>query len=671
MSAYYRATLAEFLQDEPSRILGILASRSAQQGFTDHKQEQTRAWEREIAALRDTTFQIIRALPNSARWSMLLEYPIPRRQKRIDLIILAEDLIFCIEFKTDGRVHARTSRAQVEDYALDLRDFHEQSHGRRIIPIAVTLLAGSAGNDQEPWTSDPVQAPRISNAEELCGIILKAFSANTEGASVINAVAWDSSAYRPFPTIIEAAEALYAEHDVREIAHSHAGATNLSVTSDRLIEIIREAQSQRTKVLCFVTGVPGAGKTLAGLNVVHNPRLREQDSAPGIFLSGNGPLVKVVRAAIERDFKRRKQQRGAERKSGTFIQNVHEFVRHALATPGEVPAENILVFDEAQRAWDCKQNAKKSGREESEPQTILGIMDRHSDWAVIIALVGGGQEINVGEAGLAEWGRSVKGYFPHWRVAVSPSALSGDTCVAGHRLFEDGDKGNLSIHEESALHLNVNLRAYRVQRLTEWVNAVLIGNSALAREIASTLTDFPLAMTRDLSEAKSWLRERTRGFRRSGLVASSGALRLRADGLELSSGFRRGDQNLYINWFLNLPPDVRSSNQLEVAASEYDCQGLELDFVGLCWGGDLYYDATSGAWKFEKFIGTKWQVVRSTVDHEYILNKYRVLLTRAREGAIVWVPRGDSRDSTRDPKRFDETAEFLIRCGLSEALPGG
>jgi DUF2075 family protein len=433
-----------------------------------------------------------------------------------------------------------------------------------------------------------------------------------------------------------------------------------------VFEIIRDAQRRRAKVACFVTGIPGAGKTLAGLNVVHNPSLRESGRAPGVFLSGNGPLVKIVRAAIERDFKRRKKEAGAERTSGTFIQNVHEFVRDSLAKPDKPPAENVVVFDEAQRAWDAKQNEKKTGREESEPQTVLGIMDRHSDWAVLVALVGGGQEINVGEAGLSEWGRTIREHFPHWQIAVSPSALAGDASVAGHRLFARGERGATIIHEEPALHLDVNLRAFRVQTLTEWVNAILAGDADSAKTLAATLSAFPLAMTRDLSVARAWLRERTRGLRRCGLVASSGAIRLRADGLELSSGFRRGNRDLFVHWFLNLPPDVRSSNQLEVAASEFECQGLELDWVGVCWGGDLAFDAHSSRWSFRNFSGTKWQAVAAPVDRAYLLNTYRVLLTRAREGAIVWIPRGDSADETRAPEHFDMTAEFLRNCGLLE-----
>ena len=666
MPAYYRATLAEFLADEPARVLGVLASRSAQQGFTDLKQRQTRAWEVEITALRATAAELATSQPTSGEWGLLLEYPIPRRQKRIDAVLLAGDVILCVEFKTEEREHTAQARQQAEDYALDLRDFHEESRGRRIVPIAVSLRAGATPAATTASDIEPVRPTLATNGGELARVLAEAFTSETSGDGQIDAGRWDTSAYRPVPTIIEAAESLFAGHDVRELAHSHAGATNLTATSTRLLEIIREAQTGRRKVVCFVTGIPGAGKTLAGLNVVHNPTLRRDGRAPGVFLSGNGPLVRIVRAAIERDFKRRVRETGAERTSGTFIQNVHEFVRDALAKPDKPPAENVVVFDEAQRAWDTKQNAKKTGREESEPQTVLGIMDRHSDWAVLVALVGGGQEINVGEAGLSEWGRTIRDHFPHWQIAVSPSALTGDASVAGHRLFADDSRGATIIHEEPALHLDVNLRAFRVRKLTEWVNAVLSGNAAHAKALVGELDEFPLAMTRDLAVARAWLRERTRGLRRCGLVASSGAIRLRADGLELSSGFRQGNRDLFVHWFLNLPPDVRSSNQLEVAASEFECQGLELDWVGLCWGGDLSVDPATSAWSFRHFAGTKWQALASPIDRAYLLNTYRVLLTRAREGAIVWIPRGDASDETRAPHHFDATADFLRNCGLTE-----
>jgi DUF2075 family protein len=324
----------------------------------------------------------------------------------------------------------------------------------------------------------------------------------------------------------------------------------------------------------------------------------------------------------------------------------------------------VVVFDEAQRAWNADQNRKKNGIEVSEPETMLSIMDRHQGWAVLIALVGGGQEIHNGEAGLAEWGKTLREKFPQWKVAVSPKALENDTSTAGHRLFADGNPGKLAIHNEPSLHLEVNQRSFRAQRLTDWVESALAGNPTKAAAIIPDLSNFPFAITRSLSTVRKWLQKRARGQQRAGLVASSGAIRLRADGLELSSGFRQGNRDMYVHWFLAQPPDIRSSNQLEIAASEFECQGLELDWIGLCWGGDLSFDSTKGGWTYRNFSGSRWGNLNNEIDRRYLLNSYRVLLTRARQGMILWIPQGDDSDHTRLPSCFDSTADYLIRCGL-------
>jgi hypothetical protein len=585
-------------------------------------------------------------------------------------VLLARELILCLEFKTEDARYSRHAERQVEDYALDLRDFHQESRDRRIIPVAVAVEAESELPASAPkgWT-DCVRPVQRANGVDLSAIISATFAAEaTAGGSQIDGAGWDASAYNPVPGIVEAAEALFAGHDVREIAHSHAGATNLAATSDALIDIVRKAQLGRFKAVCFVTGVPGAGKTLAGLSLVHDPQLRREGRPAPVFLSGNGPLVKIVSAAISRDFRRRLRGEGGDRTVSTFIQNVHSFTREGLAKPDRPPVEQVVVFDEAQRAWDASQNNKKTGCTMSEPETMLSIMDRHADWAVVIALVGGGQEIHNGEAGLSEWGRTLSGRFRHWRVAVSPRALFGDASLAGHTLFggEGGEGEHPAVQQEPSLHLEVCVRSFRARRVSEWVEAVLRGDAAGAAGILADLDEFPMALTRSLAKAKAWLRERTRGMRRCGLLASSGAIRLRADGLELSSGFRQGNRDLFVHWFLADTSDVRSSNQLEVAASEFECQGLELDWVGVCWGGDLAFEGRGTGWCYGTFSGNSWRQVGKEVDRRYLLNTYRVLLTRAREGLVVWVPEGDASDVTRSPQPFESTAAYLTRCGLKE-----
>lgn len=662
MAAFYRATLTKFIADTPQQIVGAL---SCAYQHNELQKRQIKAWEKEIAVLKITCADVIRLKPFAENWSLLLEYPIPRRHKRLDAVLLAADVIICIEFKTEDKAHSLQSQRQVEEYALDLRDFHEASNERRIVPIVVIPKAAPVDNSVIPLSTDVVSFVHLANANDFAKVLLEAFDSHHKAeAATIGAEAWDKSAYKPVPTIIEAAETLYAGHNVREIAHSHAGAINLTATSDRLVEIIQQAQQERQKVVCFVTGVPGAGKTLAGLNVVHNPALRREGRPAGVFLSGNGPLVKIVSAAIARDHKRRVKERGGDRTVGTFIQNVHTFVRAGLEKADQPSPEKVVVFDEAQRAWNADQNRKKNGIEASEPETMLSIMDRHDDWAVVVALIGGGQEIHNGEAGLAEWGKTLREKFSEWKIFVSPRAMNRDASLAGHQLFEDGNSGSLKIKTEPSLHLEVTQRSFRARKLTEWVEAVLAVEPEKAAAIIPDLRDFPIAVTRSLATARDWLRKQTRGQRRCGLVASSGAIRLRADGLELSSGFRQGNRDIFVHWFLALPPDVRSSNQLEVAASEFECQGLELDWVGACWGGDLSFDGNSAGWSFRNFSGTRWGNLNTEIDRKYLVNTYRVLLTRARRGLIIWIPPGDAGDKTRSSDSFDSTADYIQRCGL-------
>jgi hypothetical protein len=669
MGAFYRATVAEFLGHTPAQVIGSL---SVAYQHNELRRQQIRAWEQEISILKSTCSDLITLTTGAANWSLLLEYPIPRRHKRLDAVVLAWNVILCLEFKTqdkgkkNDKPYYLAAQRQVEEYALDLRDFHEASRHRPLVPITVFPKTFDLTEPPLSQSSELVRSVRCANTNNLSKIIYFAFEADVDKEHPpIDAEAWDRSAYQPVPTIIEAAETLYAGHNVRDITHSHAGATNLTATSDYLVHLIEQAQKRREKLLAFVTGVPGAGKTLAGLNVVHNPALRRADRPAGIFLSGNGPLVKIVSAAIARDHRRRSREPGGERTVSTFIQNVHVFVREGLDKPDKPPVEHVVVFDEAQRAWDAGQNLKKNGLDASEPETMLRIMDRHQDWAVVVALVGGGQEIHNGEAGLAEWGKTLREKFPHWSVFVSPKALDRDASVAGHRLFENGDGGSLKITTEPSLHLEVSQRSFRARKLTEWVDAALGNEPVKAMALTTSLRDFPIVYTRSLSVAREWLRQHTRGRRRCGLVASSGALRLRADGLELSSGFRQGNRDIFVHWFLAEFPDVRSSNQLEVAASEFECQGLELDWVGVCWGGDFTFDAAKKSWAFRNFSGTRWGNVKAEIDKKYLLNTYRVLLTRARRGLVIWIPSGDPTDETRSPDYFNSTADYIQQCGLT------
>jgi hypothetical protein len=654
MRAYYSSHVSDFQTHSNNEIIGRLTSRASKSGFYQQQHSQTESWHVEINILRH-------ALVNtgiSDDTYLLLEYSIPRRAKRIDAVLLIGDLIFVIEFKIGASSYLTQDIMQLEDYCLDLRDFHHESLKRDIIPILVASDAESRYFQADDGSQDPVKKVIFANSSNLGHLIKQAFNHySNNNASRVSESDWESSEYRPTPTIIEAAQTLYAGKNVREISRSLAGAENLTSTTDAVMEAVDAAKNSHEKLICFITGVPGAGKTLAGLNIVHNRALHDEDL--GVFLSGNGPLVAVLSEALARDHAIQENitKKEARRKVSTFIQNVHHFL-DAYFYDDKIPVDRVVIFDEAQRAWNAEHSKRKFQRNFSEPEMMLSIMDRHEDWSVIVALIGGGQEINSGEAGLSEWGKTLATKFSHWKILISPQLKSGHHSTGGQCLFETVPP-NIAINENESLHLNVSIRSYRAEQLSNFVAHLLNLEANKAREVLENhLTDYPVYFTRSLEKAKEWLRAKWRGTRRIGITASSGERRIKPYGFDVS-------QKIDVaNWFLNPPDDVRSSYYLEDIATEFDIQGLELDWTCVCWGADMR--CTNNSWEYKRFKGTKWQNVNDHQTRQYILNKYRVLLTRAREGLIIWVPPGDSKDPTRKQEFYDGIAGYLGLCGIQE-----
>ena len=389
----------------------------------------------------------------------------------------------------------------------------------------------------------------------------------------------------------------------------------------------------------------------------------------GYGCSGQTPLVTVLREALARDDYQKGRRLGrtvtlneTRRSVRTRIQHINDFLKEYLDKTGS-PHEHAIVFDEAQRAWDEEQGKKKFDRRASEPVLLLELMARHADWSACVCLVGGGQEINSGEDGVAGWGEALRVLSPEtlhkWTVCAPPEVLDpkGGPSTGGLSIGELPT--GVRQRAEPTLQLLVPLRSFRSPALADWVRHVLDGDAAQALAVSSDLGSYPLVLTRSLQQARDWLLLNTRGERRCGLLASSGARRLRADGLGVTLHANDGPE--IANWYLNPPGDIRSSFALEVPANQYTCQGLELDFSALCWGGDLV--RKSSQWIYQKLGGTRWKQVRSLTRRRFIQNSYRVLMTRAREGMIMWVPEGDERDATRDRAPLDATAEFLVSCG--------
>jgi hypothetical protein len=652
--AWYGAPISEFLATRDEHVLGFLATASA---FTVEL-DQRDAWRAEIAILRAS-------LTRLDGW-VYLEFDIPRLGSRIDAVVVAGAAVVPIEFKVGEREFRRADREQVWDYALDLKNFHAASHEASLFPLLVATEADTSSTGWGPPHADGVRPPCCADTNSLADFLLRARS--EASGPKIDGREWGVAPYRPTPTIVQAARALYRRHSVEAISRNDAGAKNLAVTSARVDEIVDEARTRGSKEIVFVTGVPGAGKTLLGLNVATR---RRDIHAPthAVFLSGNTPLVAVLSEALIRDEQERiEQERGARLRKGevaqkvkSFIQNVHHFRDEGLRDPSRPPVDRVVIFDEAQRAWNLdktadfmKRRKKRPGFTQSEPEFLLSYMDRHPDWAVVICLVGGGQEIHTGEAGIGAWLDAVRTRFPLWRIHVSPTLTDSEyEALDAIRALE----GAGPVQCESDLHLSVSLRSFRAGSLSAFVKAALDGEVETARSLSAALRErYPMVVTRDLFAAKRWVREHARGSERYGLVASSKAERLKPYAVDV-----RVDVDP-VHWFLDDAEDTRSSYFLEDAATEFQIQGLELDWTCVTWDADLR--RTADAWTHHGFRGDRWINLRKPERLRYLLNAYRVLLTRARQGMAIFVPPGDADDRTRDPAFYDSTYRYLADLGL-------
>jgi len=583
--------------------------------------------------------------------------------RRIDAVLLIDQVVFVLEFKIGERAFLSADLDGVLDYALDLQNFHEGSHNAIIAPIRVATRAEP--RLQMAWSKDKLLAPIKTDANGLGAAITAVLNAST--GQRIDPQRWESSRYHPTPTIIEAALALYAGHSVAEISRSDAGAINLSRTSTTLNQIIESSRRESAKSICFVTGVPGAGKTLVGLNIA-TTHIDAHDELYSVFLSGNGPLVAVLREALARDRLRRERDRGKKVRKGealsevkAFIQNVHHFRDDCLQNPEQPPIEHVAIFDEAQRAWNLEMTARFMRRKKgvdgfmvSEPEYLISCLDRHSDWAVVVCLVGGGQEINTGEAGIGEWIAVLQRSFPNWRIYVSDRLTDSEY---GAGVVVDALRPDPRTRFEADLHLATSVRSFRSERVSQFVKQLLDLDRAAAQEVLQQIGDkYPIVLTRDLNSGRRWVREQSRGSERYGILVSSQAERLKPYAVDVKTPVDP------VHWFLDGKDDVRSSYYLEDVATEFHVQGLELDWACVAWDADFRY-STAG-WEHWSFRSKQWQRIRQPDRQHYQRNAYRVLLTRARQGMVLVVPEGDRTDPTRDPKYYDATFHYLNALGL-------
>ena len=654
LRAYYSDKIADFCQRSNEELLGKLA----QANVFSLEQTQRDAWLEEIRILKHAL--------EPFEGSIYFEYSIPRMGKRIDVVLIIASAIFVLEFKIGEKDFPSVAIDQVWDYALDLKNFHEASHDVHIAPVLIAsnakirmaMIATASHNDK---LFDPIRC----NEELLQQVIFNVLQFSDDAK--IDSEKWETGRYQPTPNIIEAAMALYSGHSVEEISRSDANAINLSQTSDAISEIILFSKQASAKSICFVTGVPGAGKTLVGLNIA-TTHIDKDNDLYSVFLSGNGPLVAILREALARDKVQRERELGRKVKKGEvmsevkmFIQNVHNFRDEGLIDTTKPPIEHVALFDEAQRAWNLAQTAafmqRKRGHanfNQSEPEFLISCLDRHPDWAVIVCLVGGGQEINTGEAGISEWIDALDRSFPDWSVYISPHLKDSEYGTASV-LDKIKKRRNVSYKEE--LHLSVSMRSFRAEHVSQLVKQILDLETHNAHKTLEQIQEkYPIVITRDLAKAKQWLKDQARGSERYGIVVSSQAERLKPHAIDVKSPVDP------IHWFLDGKEDVRSSFYLEDVVTEFDVQGLELDWACITWDADFRY--ANDKWDNWSFKGSRWQRINKRESQIYQKNAYRVLLTRARQGMVIVVPWGDQEDQTRRSEFYDPTFSYLQTIGF-------
>ena len=651
---YYSGLIEEFVDSSVDAVLGVLADNNQ----FSLELTQKNAWKEQIALLQ--------SMLAGYAGKIYFEYSIPRMGQRIDVLLLIHGVIFVLEFKVGERAFHQHHIDQVWDYTLDLKNFHETSHDLVIAPVLIATKASDRPlNISMTPHNDNLLFPILCNAGMLADVIAGVLGF-VEGQT-IEPTRWEQGRYYPTPTIIEAAISLYQGHSVEDISRKDADAINLAATTNSISSVIEQARTSGQKCICFVTGVPGAGKTLVGLNIA-NQHMDKASELYSVFLSGNGPLVAILTEALARDRVQRSIEEGTKIKKGeaksavkALIQNVHHFRDDCLQSDN-APIEHVVLFDEAQRAWNLEQTSsfmrQKKGVPDfamSEPEFLISCMDRHKDWAVIVCLVGGGQEINTGEAGISEWIESVNRSYPDWHVYISPQ-IHDSEYAAGEAVAMLRPHRDVTYIDD--LHLSVSMRSFRAENVSALVKQILDLDVQSARQTLNSLDGkYPIVVTRCLKRAKAWLKQQARGSERYGIVVSSQASRLKPHAIDVKSPMNP------VHWFLEGKDDVRSSYYLEDVATEFHIQGLELDWACVTWDADFRFSPEG--WGHFSFRGKKWQRIKKAERQIYLKNAYRVLLTRARQGMVIVVPEGDAEDPTRPSAFYDDTFKYLTSIGLS------
>jgi len=619
--------LPAFIQTEPRIIRQTL-----EDFLQDHNVSQIRAWDTSIPIVQHEGRYALSEDERSQKFTIILEYELPRQGgRRPDVIVLENGVVAVVEFK--GKESASESDIdQVAAYARDLKNYHSECHDLAVVPILV--LTRNKGERTE-INGVTIIAPE-SLGKELVDLCRKNI-----GPQIIPE-AWTRGEYAPLPSLIQAAYLLF--HNLPLPRIRKADSAKIPETVEKIIQIAHFASETKTRHLVLLTGVPGSGKTLVGMQIAHEPKLNDlrvetqgrKVGAPAVFLSGNGPLVEVLQDAL---------------KNTTFVQGMKKYIEYyAVTRPAAIPLEHIIIFDEAQRAWDEKLVNAKHKIHASEPSLLISIADRIPEWSMVLGLVGEGQEIYIGEeAGIAQWAEAVSNSGGSNWVVHCPAHLSG--------YFTSK---NIQCTTEPLLNLSVSLRSHLAENLHKWVEMVLSDPKKnlpeiqrLAKEIIQA--GYPLYITTDLEIAKTYARKRyPNADDRFGLLASRYAKNLASIGIDNTLHFERAKKLQVSRWFNAPSNDPLSCCSLSRPATEFECQGLELDFSIVAWGDDFVFE------------GEEWHStmnVRNKVNdpHRIRKNAYRVLMTRGRDGLCVFVP-------VKHYEKLRSTSAILKNAGMNELI---
>jgi len=619
-----------------------------------HIPTELQAWEQQIVILKEQL--------HGFEGHLFFEFSIPRMGKRVDCVLIIQNIVFIIEFKVGESRYLNIDIDQVWDYALDLKNFHQPSQDLLLVPVLIATDSKSYdARIVQTIHQDNLLNPLKTNAISL-GLLIRNVLDQYGSQQYVNALQYVAGSYSPTPSIIEAAIKLYNNHTVDDITRNDADVINLTLTTSYISETIEYAKKNKKKIICFVTGVPGAGKTLVGLKVA-TEHLDKSQGNTSVFLSGNKPLVDILQEALTRDRVLQEKLKGnkltkreAKESVKAFIQIIHHY-RDEYLRDKKAPYDHVAIFDEAQRAWTKEQTINFMKRKKgipdfefSEPEFLISCLNRHPDWAVIVCLVGGGQEINTGEAGISEWLSAIQTRFPEWETRISPNLTDAE--YAAKSAIEN--LSNVALSE--SLHLSVSMRSFRAEHVSKLIKEILDIDENAKHTLALLRDKYPIVLTRDINKAKDWLRQKARGSERYGIVASSQAYRLKPLAIDIKT------QVNHVNWFLDGKHDIRSSYFLEDVATEFQVQGLELDWTCITWDGDLRF--SNDKWSTYSFKGTKWENIKKEMRKKYLINAYRVLLTRARQGMVIVVPEGNSEDHTRQPQFYNSTFNYLKEIGF-------